>query len=80
MIGALTALWARAKGWMAMAAALLAAIASVYLAGRRQAGRDVALNQAQVALSRREVRDAVDRDVARDPGAAERLRRDWSWD
>ncbi|MGX9965546.1 hypothetical protein ACVFYP_19625 [Roseomonas sp. F4] len=80
MIGILTGFWGRMQGWLTIAAAVLAAIGSAYLAGRRQARRDTALDQAQAALNRREVRDAVDRDVARDPAAAERLRRDWRRD
>ncbi|MBU8545807.1 MULTISPECIES: hypothetical protein [Roseomonadaceae] len=80
MIGILAGLWGRMQGWVAIAAAALAAIAGAYLAGRRQARRDVALDQAQRALNRREVRDAVERDVARDPAAAERLLRDWRRD
>ncbi len=80
MIGILAGLWSRMQGWVAIAAAVLAAIAGAYLAGRRQARRDVALDQAQGALNRREVRDAVDRDVARNPAAAERLLRDWRRD
>ncbi|NKE43597.1 hypothetical protein HB662_02330 [Roseomonas frigidaquae] len=80
MIGFLTGLWGRMQGWAAVAAALLVALGTANLAGRRQARREAALDQAQAALNRRDVRDAVDRDVARDPGAAERLRRDWSRD
>jgi hypothetical protein len=76
----LAGLWARVQGWMVALAAGVAILASAYLAGRRGAQAGAAVDNLEAALSRRETRDEVDRGVARDPGAAERLRRDWSRD
>jgi hypothetical protein len=81
MIAALVGrLWAGAAGWLAAIGAALAAIGAVYLAGaraERHRARSVEMGR---ALERREVRDEVERAVARDAGAADRLRRDWSRD
>jgi hypothetical protein len=73
-------LWARFSGWLMAAGAAMAAIGAVYLAGARAARHAERSKGLEQAIERREVRDAVERDVARDPGAADRLRRDWSRD
>lgn len=76
----LAAVWARLQGWMVALAAGVAIVAGAYLAGRRAAEDRAKADGMDAALRRREVRDAVDRDVARDAGAADRLRRGWSRD
>ncbi len=76
----LAGLWARLQGWMVALAAGVAIVAGAYLAGQRAAKDGAKADGMDAALRRREVRDAVDRDVSRDPGAADRLRRGWSRD
>lgn len=76
----LAGLWARLQGWMVALAAGAAVVVVAYLAGRRAAQDGAKADGMDAALRRREVRDAVDRDVSRDPGAAERLRGGWSRD
>jgi hypothetical protein len=73
-------LWARFSGWILAIAAGIAAIGAVYLAGGRSARHAARSRELEQALQRREVRDAVDRDVARESDAAGRLRDQWSRD
>jgi Flp pilus assembly protein TadB len=73
-------LWARFSGWLVAAGAAIAAIGAVYLAGARSARHAARSKELEQALERREVRDAADRDVAREPDAAGRLQRDWRRD
>lgn len=78
MIGALLAgAWARTQGWALAAGAAVAVVVGAFLAGRRGARDEARARALGLALERREVRDAVDRGVAREPDAAGRLRRDW---
>jgi uncharacterized membrane protein YdjX (TVP38/TMEM64 family) len=70
----IAALWGRVWGYVAAAGAVLAAVAGVWLSGRR-AGRDAAA--ADAARQGEEARargEAAERQAQRD-GAAERLRR-----
>lgn len=76
----LAGLWARLQGWMVALAAGVAVVAGAWLAGRRSAQQGAMAQGMAAALRRREVRDEVDRDVSGDPGAAGRLRRDWTRD
>jgi hypothetical protein len=73
-------IWARFSGWLVAAGAAIAAIGAVYLAGGRAARHAARSKELEQALERREVRDAVDRDVARESDAAGRLRDRWSRD
>jgi uncharacterized membrane protein YdjX (TVP38/TMEM64 family) len=78
--GALAGAWGRVQGWMVALAAGVAVVAGAFLAGRR-AARDAAAARALGRdLERREVRDVVDRSVARESDAAGRLQRDWRRD
>jgi hypothetical protein len=70
----IAALWSRAWGYVAAAGAVLAAVAGVWLSGRR-AGRDaVAAEAARRGEEARRAGDAAARDAQRD-GASDRLRR-----
>jgi hypothetical protein len=81
MIAALLGrLWAGAAGWLAAIGAALAAIGAIYLAGARAERHRSRARDLAGALERRGVRDEVERDVARDAGAAGRLRERWSRD
>lgn len=72
--------WSRVQAWTVAAAALLAAIGAVYLAGRRGANAEAEARALRRDLRQRDVRDAVDRDVARERSPAERLRERWARD
>jgi hypothetical protein len=61
-----------AAAWAGLAA--LALLVAVYLAGARHEAATAERDGLRTAIERREVRDEVDRDVSRDPAAAERLR------
>jgi cobalamin biosynthesis protein CobD/CbiB len=77
----LTAWWIRyVAPYVAVVLAVLAALGSVLMAGRRQ-GRQAEERRAMTRdIEVRETRDEVDRTVAREPDAAGRLRERWSRD
>ncbi|HEY4254507.1 MAG TPA: hypothetical protein VGM87_25115 [Roseomonas sp.] len=60
--------------------AAIGALGWAWLAGRRAAEQRAAQDALRGDIDNRRIRDAVDRDVARDPDPGERLRRDWSRD
>jgi hypothetical protein len=69
----MAALWARVSGYLAAAGALLAAVAAVWLSGRR-AGRDaVAAEAARRGEEARARAEAAEREAQRE-GAVERMR------
>jgi hypothetical protein len=77
----LAAWWARAVApYVAAALAGIALFGSVLLAGRRQGRIEAERRALGRDLDIRETRDVVDRSVARQPDAADRLRQSWSRD
>ena len=76
----IAALWSRASGWLAGAGAILAALAATWWAGRSVGASSARTGALEADIRNREIRDAVDRDVARVPDAAGQLREQWSRD
>lgn len=68
------------RSWLVAVGATLAALLAAYVRGRRDQRRDAEARGLRDALRRREVRDEVERDLARRGDAAERLRERWSRD
>lgn len=66
--------------WLASIGAAIAAVWAIYARGKAAERQRAQAEAMREALRRREVRDAVENDVAREPDAAERLRQRWSRD
>lgn len=80
MTALLLGAWSRVQGWVLALGAVIALLGAAHMRGAQQARQAKALDDATQALRRREVRDEVDRDVARDADAAARLRDGWRRD
>jgi uncharacterized Ntn-hydrolase superfamily protein len=76
----IAALWARASGWLVAAGAVLAALGAAWWAGRRAGTASARTRALEAEIRTREIRDAVDRDVARLPDPIGQLRERWSRD
>ncbi len=76
----IAALWGRLSGSLAAAAAVLAALAAAWWAGRRAGTHSARTRALEADIRNREIRDEVERDVARMPDAAGQLREQWSQD
>lgn len=76
----IAALWGRVSGWLAAAAAVLAALAAVWWGGRRAGTYSARTRALEAEIRNREIRDEVERNVARQPDAAGQLREHWSRD
>lgn len=77
LIALFGAAWSRAAGWAATAGVALAALATLYAAGRRDGRRLSETDALRRDARAREIRDAVERDLDRGGDAAGELRRDW---
>jgi len=81
VIALVTALWGRIGPWLIVAGALLAAIVTFGAVQRRAGRQDAAAETATQALRNTEVRHGIEDDLRRaGPGAADRLRDQWSRD
>jgi hypothetical protein len=70
----------RAGQWLAAGVAAMAAIGAALFTARRGGMRDQAAREMAQRVEARNVRDAMDRDVARQPDPAGRLLDRWSRD
>jgi Flp pilus assembly protein TadB len=74
---ALAFLRTRLGAWAAAVAAVVAALAYAFMAGRGAAARAERERREEEARRQREIRHEIDRDVARLDDPADELRRDW---
>jgi hypothetical protein len=70
--------FARIKGWLAIAGVVIAALVASWLGGRKAGKTDAKLEEAEDAIQGHVLRNEVENRVARDRDARERLRSDWS--
>lgn len=80
ILSLVTAAWRGVQSWVVGAAIVAAAVLAVYSAGGRNARHKARADALRQDIDRREVRDEVDRAVAREPEPVERLRDRWSRD
>jgi hypothetical protein len=73
-------LWSRVGGWVAGAGAVLGVVGAAWWRGRAAGTASARARAVEADLRSRETRDAVERDVAREPDPAGRLRERWSRD
>ncbi|MFC4170431.1 hypothetical protein, partial [Teichococcus aestuarii] len=67
-------------GWAAALGAAVLAVLGLLGAGRRQGRAEAETAATRRDIQAREIRDAVERDVAREPDPAQRLRERWTRD
>ncbi len=76
----LAGVWGRIGPILAAVGAILLAIATFGAVQRRAGRQEAAAEQTEKTLKAVEIRHAIDDDVRRSGGAADRLRRDWGRD